>query len=181
MNTVSNPKKCVFLDRDGVINEERGDYTYRIEDFHIIPGVTDALKMLKEANYILIVITNQAGISKGIYTREQMQACHNKLHEATENAIEHIYYCPYHHLITNSLCRKPGTLMVEKARAKFNIDLSQSWFVGDAERDIECGLQMGLKTIRINEEPVSDTFAHYQATGLLDAVNHYILTNISFK
>ncbi len=181
MDTSQNPKKCIFLDRDGVINEERGDYTYHIEDFRLIPGVTDAIKMLKAAGYLLIVITNQAGISKGIYTREQMQACHKKLHKATENSIGHIYYCPYHNIITNSLCRKPDTLMIEKAQARFNIDLSRSWLVGDAERDIECGLKMGLKTIRVNEEPVSDTFAHYQATDLLDAVKHYILTNTTFK
>lgn len=177
MITVSTTNKCVFLDRDGVINKERGDYTYHVEDFHIIPGVVEAVKLLRSAGYLLIVITNQAGISKGIYTREQMHTCHNKLHQATGHAIDHIYYCPYHNLITNSLCRKPDTLMIEKAQAKFNIDLSKSWFIGDTQRDIECGLKMGLQTIFINNESTPDTRAHHHSQNLITAVKQFVLPN----
>ena len=114
--------KCIFLDRDGVLNVERGDYTYEPEDFIIEDRVPEAIQLIKEAGYLAIVITNQAGISKGLYTRKQMQACHGILMEKTGHLIDHIYYSPYHPSFSESLTRKPETLMIEKAIAKFDID-----------------------------------------------------------
>jgi len=167
--------KCIFLDRDGVLNVERGDYTFLLDDFKIIDGVLEAIEKIKSAGYLAIVITNQAGISKGIYTRKQMNACHQFLLEKSRNMINHIYYSPYHDSITESLTRKPNTLMIEKAIAKFDIDATASWFVGDRCRDIECGQKMGLKTILISDELPKDCKPDFSASNLLQAVDQFIL------
>lgn len=166
--------RCVFLDRDGVINEERGDYTYRLEDFKLITGVPEAIKLLKELGYLVIVVTNQAGITKGVYTREQMNICHQYMMEATGHLIDALYYSPYHPTFSNSISRKPDTLMIEKAVARFMIDATNSWFVGDRERDMECGMHTGLKIIKIQSQTSAETIAPRQARNLLEAVNIFI-------
>ena len=84
--------KCIFLDRDGVLNVERGDYTYLPQDFVIADGVTEAIRRIREAGYLAIVITNQAGITKGLYTRGQMQVCHDILMDKTDHLISKIYF-----------------------------------------------------------------------------------------
>ena len=147
--------KCVFLDRDGVLNEERGEYTYKTEDFKVINGVKDALQLLKNNNYILVVVTNQAGIAKGLYTKKDMEACHAKLQQEVNNMIDAFYYAPQHPFISNSLSRKPDSLMLEKAIARFSINTKQSWLVGDRVRDLEAGYKVGVKSILVgNAEPV---------------------------
>ena len=140
---------CVFLDRDGVLNEERGEYTYKTLDFRIPEGVPEALKLLKERGYRIVVITNQSGISKGIYAREQMESCHALLQEKTNHIIDDFYYSPYHPEITESLSRKPGTLLFERAIAKFSIDISNSWMIGDGERDMIPARKLGINTLFI--------------------------------
>jgi len=163
--------KCIFLDRDGVLNVERGDYTFLPEDFIIEEGVPEAIRKIKEAGFIAIVVTNQAGITKGLFTREQMNAVHAILMEKTGFLIDKIYYCPYHSSFSDSLTRKPDTLMIEKAIARFNIDPASSWLVGDRDRDIECGQRMGLSTVLIEKiEPCSSS-PTFRADNLLDAVN----------
>jgi D-glycero-D-manno-heptose 1,7-bisphosphate phosphatase len=162
--------KCIFLDRDGVLNVERGDYTYLPEDFAIAAGVPEAVRKIKEAGYLAIVITNQAGISKGLYTREQMQVCHDVLMEKTGHLIDKIYYSPYHPSYSESLSRKPDTVMVEKAIAKYDIDSSQSWLVGDRARDIECGQRMGMKTVLITNNQLDRCHPDFVAESLLEAV-----------
>ncbi|WP_374756623.1 D-glycero-alpha-D-manno-heptose-1,7-bisphosphate 7-phosphatase [Dyadobacter bucti] len=143
-------RKCVFLDRDGVLNEDRSDYLYRLEDLVIPDGVTEALQLLKNAGYLLIVITNQAGIAKGLYDPEAVYAIHQKMQEASGNALDDIYFSPYHPQYSgNSLSRKPGSLLLEKAIAKYKIDPDQSWMIGDRDRDMEAGQKVGLKTIHI--------------------------------
>src|SRR5687767_9623731 len=109
--------KAIFLDRDGVLNAERGDYTYRLEEFEVLPGVPEALKLLKEHGYLLIVVTNQGGIAKGLYTKEEVFACHEKLQQACGHIIDALYYAPSHPSVSESLSRKPDSLMLEKAIA----------------------------------------------------------------
>jgi len=152
-------RKCIFLDRDGVLNEERGEYTYKLNDFNILNGVPDALKMLKENGYLLIVITNQAGIAKGLYSAEDVMNCHNYLQGQTGSFIDDIYYCPHHPITTQSLLRKPNSLMLEKAMAKWNIDPKASFMVGDSKRDIEAAERVGVKGILIGdkESPEKET------------------------
>jgi len=152
-NDKMQQNKCVFLDRDGVLNEERGDYTYEIDDFVLVPGVIEALQLLKAADYLLVVVTNQAGIAKGLYTKQDMDACHEKLHQETNYILNAIYYAPQHPVISNSLARKPDSLMLERAIARFNIDPNQSWLVGDRLRDLEAGKKVGVKGILVGAEP----------------------------
>jgi D-glycero-D-manno-heptose 1,7-bisphosphate phosphatase len=142
--------KCIFLDRDGVLNVDRVDYVYRMEEFIIPPGVGEALRALKDAGYLLIVITNQSGIAKGIYKREDVYLIHNAIQDGTGVELDDIYFCPYHEKFdSHSLTRKPGSLMIEKAAAKYEVDMDASWMVGDHERDITAGTRAGLRTIRL--------------------------------
>ena len=142
--------KCIFLDRDGVLNVDRVDYVYRMEEFIIPPGVGEALRALKDAGYLLIVITNQSGIAKGIYKREDVYLIHNAIQEGTGVELDDIYFCPYHEKFdSHSLTRKPGSLMIEKAAAKYEVDMGASWMVGDHERDITAGTRAGIRTIRL--------------------------------
>lgn len=165
----SMDKKCVFLDRDGVINIERGTYTYKTEDFILISGVREAIKTLHENGYKVIVITNQSGISQGIYTRKDMEACHQKMATETAGLIDDIFYCPWHPRISESLMRKPDSLMFERAIALHGIDTQNSWMVGDKERDIEPAKKVGLKTILISDSPAEKTAADHRAGNLLKA------------
>ena len=144
--------KCVFLDRDGVINEERGTYTFKIEDFKIIPGVKEALNVLHNNGYKLVVVTNQAGITRGLFTEEEVRRCHSYMMEETNHLIDKIYYASYYPDFSNSLLRKPDSLMFEKAMAKFNIDPKASWIVGNSERDLVPAVKLGIRTIFVGNE-----------------------------
>ena len=168
--------KCVFLDRDGVLNVDLGDYLYKLNDLVIPEGVPEALNQLKNAGFLLVVITNQAGIAKGRYTEKEVYAIHEAIQIASGYSLDAIYYSPYHPAFSgNSLSRKPDTLMLEKAAAKFNIDLEKSWLVGDRNGDMAAGKKMGVRTIHIlptKEENTGD----YHATNLLEATK-IILNN----
>jgi D-glycero-D-manno-heptose 1,7-bisphosphate phosphatase len=165
--------KCVFLDRDGVLNKEPTDYyLYRPEEIQVPEGVIDGLRLLKAAGYLLIVITNQAGIAKGLYTREDVQKVHAGFQVLCGNLLDDLYFCPHHpDYSTSSLLRKPGSLMIEKAMAKYNISPAISWMVGDRERDIEAGQKAGVKTIYLNSHSLSDT-------NTLHATNFRGVTNL---
>ena len=159
--------KCVFLDRDGVINKDYVDYVYSAEKLEILAGVPDALKRLKEAGYLLVVVTNQSGIAKGIYTREQMHETHRLIQEACGNLIDQFYFAPWHPNIHESLTRKPGSLMFEKAIAKFDVDTKKSWMIGDKETDLIPAKKFGIKTIQVDNN--DSTIADYHACHLPDA------------
>jgi D-glycero-D-manno-heptose 1,7-bisphosphate phosphatase len=142
--------KAVFLDRDGVINRERNDYTFRLEDFEILPDVMKALKILKRNGFLLIIISNQSGIGKGLFKKEDTENLHEHLLKKfkKENIqIEEIYYCVHHPETGNCLCRKPDSLNVEKALARFNINPVLSYFIGDKERDVLASEKAGVKGI----------------------------------
>jgi len=159
----SEKHKAIFLDRDGVINEECGDWTYLLEDFRINEGVVEALKIFQLKNYLLIIISNQSGIAKDVYTKEQADYLHLHLERVLKNKgiiLTEIYYCPHHPDISKCLCRKPDSVLLEKAIARFNISASESFFIGDADRDIEAGKKAGVKTIKIKPN-----------SSLLDIVN----------
>jgi len=161
--------RCVFLDRDGVLNKDNPDYTYRIENFEILPGVVEAITSLKAAGYILVVVTNQSGIAQRIYTEAQMKECHEYLQSACGNRIDHFYFCPHHPTVTASLARKPGTLMFEKAITRFNIDVATSWMVGDRGRDIIPARELGIATIQIGHEIEPINKADHAVDDLLQA------------
>ena len=167
-----NMTKCIFLDRDGVINKDYVDYAYTLERFEILPGVPEAVTMLKDAGYVLVIITNQSGIVKGVYTREQMNECHAYMQEVLGHRIDKIYYNPWHESHSISLSRKPRTMMFEKAIAKFDIDISQSWMIGDKERDLIPAVKLGLKTIQVDGH--DDKMADFVAPDLLAATKHIL-------
>jgi len=146
--------KAIFLDRDGVINNGDLYYTYKIEDFHFNKDVFEALKLVKEKGYLLIVITNQGGISKGEYCKTDVDILHqHMINELLKEdiIIEEVYYCPHHDSIENCICRKPNSGNIEKAMARFNIDSTQSFLIGDGERDIEAGEKAGLTCFKIEK------------------------------
>ena len=145
--------KAIFFDRDGVINNDSGHYyIYKVEDFKINEGIVESLKKFRENNFLLIIISNQSGVSKGIYTIEQVEKIHNYLKNYLKKhniEITEIYYCPHHPSNEKCLCRKPNTLLLEKAISRFNINVSSSFLIGDGDRDIEAGKKVGLHTIKI--------------------------------
>ncbi len=161
--------RCVFLDRDGVLNKDNPNYSYRVEEFEILPGVVEAITLLKEAGFLLVVITNQSGIAQKIYTEAQMKECHHYLQSACAQRIDHFYFCPQHPSVSASLARKPGTLMFEKAIAKFNIDITTSWMVGDRGRDIIPARALGIATIQIGHEIEPINKADFAVNDLLEA------------
>ncbi len=143
--------KAIFLDRDGVINFERG-YTHRLEDFVILPDLIEVLQILKQKGYLLIVISNQSGIAKGLYLQSETEILHAYLKDELRKnniVLDEIYYCIHHPDVSKCICRKPDSLFVEKALARFNIDPSKSYFIGDKERDTESGEKAGVKGILI--------------------------------
>jgi D-glycero-D-manno-heptose 1,7-bisphosphate phosphatase len=167
---MTKKQKCIFLDRDGVINKDKVDYVYKPEELFIIEGVPQALKAFKENGYLIVIITNQSGIAKGIYKKENVIEIHNLVQAATENSLDDIYMAPYHETYHNSLSRKPGSLMFEKAISKHNIDLSQSWMIGDKERDLIPAKKLGIKTILVDNKKETP-FADYSTENLLSASN----------
>lgn len=143
--------KAVFLDRDGVINVERG-YTHRIEDFVILPDVVEYLQLFLKKGYLIIVVSNQSGVAKNLYTQEDVEVVHSFLtNELIKSDIKlsEIYYCIHHPDVSKCICRKPDSLFVEKALARFNIDPGLSYFIGDKERDIQAAEKAGVKGILI--------------------------------
>ena len=168
MNATAKGAPCIFLDRDGVINRDRVNYAYRLPDFEILPRVPEALRRLKAAGYRLVIVTNQSGIAKGIYTREQMQTCHNFMNMVTGHLVDEIYYAPYHPSVSESLTRKPDSLMFERAIARFGIDPARSWMIGDKERDLVPAQKLGIPGILVDGETAS-TIAQSQVASLWDA------------
>lgn len=143
--------KAIFLDRDGVINVERG-YTHRLEDFVILPDLIEVLQHLQKQGYLLIIVSNQSGIAKELYKQEDVELLHEYLlKEFTVNNItlSEIYYCVHHPDVSRCICRKPDSLFVEKALSRFNIDPAQSYFIGDKERDVQAAEKAGVKGILI--------------------------------
>jgi len=151
--------KAVFLDRDGVLNHEMGDYIRRIEDFIVLDNFA-ALKELQDRGYLLIVATNQGGVAKGWYTEDELVKMHKKLKDDySAHGVEFtdVFYCPHHPDFTGDCdCRKPKPGLLVKGIEKYNIDPARSYFIGDRERDVVAGTAAGVKGILINsDQPIS--------------------------
>jgi D-glycero-D-manno-heptose 1,7-bisphosphate phosphatase len=156
---MSAKNKAVFLDRDGVLNHEMGDYIRRIEDFTILDNF-EALKTLQDKGYLLIVATNQGGLAKGWYTEGELANMHKKLKETYHNhgvEFTDMFYCPHHPDFTGDCdCRKPKPGLLLQGIEKYNIDPSKSYFIGDRERDMEAATAAGVKGILIDsDQPIS--------------------------
>jgi len=173
-------QKAVFLDRDGTINKYVG-FLRDIDQFELLPGVTDAVKLINSSGYLTIVVTNQPVIARGEVTVPELQLIHNKMETllGAEGAyLDAIYYCPHHphkgyegeipELKIECECRKPKPGMLLQAAKDFNISLADSWIIGDGENDVEAGKAAGCGTVLIGTEDYSQEII---ASSLLEAVN----------
>jgi len=167
IRNLSHKQKAIFLDRDGTINKLKGFLT-NINDFELIDGVSEAIKLINNSEYLAIVVTNQPVISRGEVTLEELEQMHNKMETllGLDGAyINDIFYCPHHpdkgfigervEYKIDCDCRKPKPGMLFKASRKYNIDLSQSWMIGDSKNDILCGINAGCKTALISSKEES--------------------------
>jgi len=146
-------KKAIFLDRDGVINRKRDDYVKIIDEFVVIDGIERAIRMLKNNGYLIIVITNQSAVNRGLLTEEGLNDIHNHmLKELEKNGakIDGVYYC-LHRPEENCECRKPKPGMLIKAINDFSISAQDSFFVGDSESDIIAAKRAGVRGIQIDK------------------------------
>ncbi|MFK7900611.1 MAG: D-glycero-alpha-D-manno-heptose-1,7-bisphosphate 7-phosphatase [Cyclobacteriaceae bacterium] len=166
--------KAIFLDRDGVINKDYVDYVYTIEKFQLLDGVVEALQKFKTAGYKLVIITNQSGIAKGIYKKEDVYNVYHHIQELCGGLLDELYYAPHNENFTSvSLTRKPGSLMIEKGMAKFDVDPSQSWMVGDKDRDLVPAKKLGIKTALIDSEGDKSKY-DFVTSSLLEVANHIV-------
>lgn len=173
-------RKAVFLDRDGVINQDNVNYTYQISEFKILDRVIESLFALKDAGYLLIIVTNQSGIAKGIYKREDVWRCFHHIQEQSGHLIDEHYFAPHHpDFNTESLTRKPDSLMIEKGIAKFKVDTSQSWMVGDSKRDMTAAQKQNLRCIMLPRQSAKfDPNEDYQKYAEFIAADLYEATQI---
>jgi D-glycero-D-manno-heptose 1,7-bisphosphate phosphatase len=145
--------KAVFLDRDGVINRKGSSYyIFREEEFFFNKGVIEALRYFTAKGYIIIVITNQGGIARGIFTTAHLEKLHDFMIKKLAGSginISAIYYCPHHPEISKCECRKPGSLLFEKAIAEHDIDPKSSYMIGDSAIDIQASEKAGVEGILI--------------------------------
>lgn len=153
--------KAIFLDRDGVINKELGDYVCRFEDFEILPHNYQILKELQERGYLILVATNQGGLAKGWYTEAILKQMHDHVegdylkHGIT---ISKFYYCPHHPNFTGECdCRKPKPGMLLQGINDFNLDASLCYFIGDKFTDVEAAEAAGMTGIKIEiDQPLGE-------------------------
>ena len=176
---VSNDRKAVFLDRDGVINElvyhqEQGiiDSPFTVKQFNLLPGVGEAIKRLSETGYKVILASNQPGIAKGHMSEETSEKIRMKMNEALaeEGAfLDGEYYCFHHpeavirNLAANCECRKPNPGLLLKAAREMDINLSQSWMIGDGLTDVQAGKGAGCRTILLGR--LKCEVCHYMDAG----------------
>lgn len=178
-----NKQKAIFLDRDGTINKYVG-FLRNIDDFELLPGVSDAIRMINESGYLAIVVTNQPVIARGEVSFEELQDIHNKMETllGRDGAyLDAIYFCPHHphkgyegeikELKIDCECRKPKPGMFFDAVRDFNINLDQSWMIGDGENDVLAGKAIGCKTALIGNENYGQD---YSVISLLEAVEHIV-------
>jgi D-glycero-D-manno-heptose 1,7-bisphosphate phosphatase len=191
-NNVKKP--AVFLDRDGTINEQMG-YINHLSRFRILPGVPEAIKLLNDNNFLVIVVTNQSGVARGYFPPGLVDEINLYMKDTLKKKgahIDAIFFCPHYprsHLKEYAIdcdCRKPKTGMIEQARDSFDIDMSRSCVIGDHFTDIEMAHNCGLRSIMVKTGyglgeadyivPGMDHKPEYVANDLLDAVK-WILKN----
>ena len=151
MNKLQNG---IFLDRDGVINEKRDDYVKSVSELKIFSYVAKSIKKLHDLGFLVVVITNQSAINRGLMTHNQLENIHNTIQEnliSSKTKIDAFYYCP-HTPDELCFCRKPKPELILRASDDLNIKLDSSWFFGDSESDIIAGKSAGCKTVKITNK-----------------------------
>ena len=145
-------RRAIFLDRDGVINKKRDDYVKSINELEIFPFVASAIKKLNNANFKVIVITNQSAINRNIITHKKVEQIHLTIQnylKKKQSFIDAFYYCP-HKPDENCICRKPKPGLLIKAIQDFKINPKESWMIGDSNSDLESGRLVGCNVMKIN-------------------------------
>lgn len=178
--------RAVFIDRDGTINQER-NYIYRIEDFELIPGAIEAMRLLTEHDIKIYIITNQSGIARGYYTEEQYLQLTDYMLDIFKKEgirVEKVLYCPHHpegkvpEYSKECLCRKPNTRLIDDVIAENNYNAEEIALIGDKEIDVETGRRLGITTYLVltgyGNEYKDKTKARYIQPDLLGAVNHLL-------
>jgi len=168
---------AVFLDRDGTINDEM-EYLHDPRKFKLLPNVLEGLKKLQDMGYRLVIVTNQGGIGLGYYTEEDFYRVNREMFRQLAPAgikIDKIYFCP-HSITEKCTCRKPNTGLVERAVVDLNIDLPNSFFIGDKTIDLETGRRAGIRKILVRTGHAGTDATYpvtpdYVADDLLDAAN----------
>ena len=150
--------KAVFLDRDGVINQKpkEGEYITSWTDFHILPGVADGIALLNKAGYMVLVVTNQRCVAKGLLSVADLEKIHEQMLQTLSHAggkLDGIYYCP-HDYKPSCICRKPAPGMLLAAAQAHAVDLGSSWMVGDSEIDMQAGKSAGCKTVWVSPKAI---------------------------
>ncbi len=143
-------QKAVFLDRDGVINKERADYVKNTSEL-VILDVANSIKKLRDDGFLVVVISNQSAVNRGLTTHENINQIHFIIQEYLkkyDTKIDAFYYCP-HRPDENCRCRKPRPGLLNKAKNDLKIDLKSSWMIGDRDSDMEAARLVGCKTIKI--------------------------------
>jgi len=164
--------RTIFLDRDGVINKEI-NYLYKIEDFEFIEGVFETFKYFINNNYQIIIVTNQSGISRGYYSEAEYNILNNWMLEQFKKnniSILDVLHCP-HLPDSNCNCRKPKPGMIIAAKDKFNIDMKNSWLIGDKEVDIEAANNAGILNTILVRSGHKINAANSKAKYILDSIH----------
>ncbi len=187
MNEPLEGKPAVFLDRDGTINQCPVEYITKVEEFELLEGVGQALRRLQAGGYLLVVITNQGGLAKGLLSERGLEKIHDHMeHLLGEEgvSVDGIYFCPEHPEATvekylpHSNRRKPDPGMLLEAGENLGIDLSKSWMIGDSPRDVQAGKAAGCRTILLTgaepseeqaEKSADSQQAEFRAENLLEA------------
>jgi histidinol-phosphate phosphatase family protein len=179
-------KKTVILDRDGVLNKKppRASYVVRWEDFEWLPGARQALQLLHDSGYRVIVVSNQAGIGRGLMTEPDLAEIHSRMSQdaaVSGGKIEAIYYCP-HDWEANCDCRKPKPGMLFQAQRDLNLDLSRTVFVGDDERDGEAADQAGCPFVKVSEQrPLIDWVQQLLKHQKSEGDKHHAETSTDYR
>jgi D-glycero-D-manno-heptose 1,7-bisphosphate phosphatase len=171
--SANDKNRAVFLDRDKTVIEDPG-YINDPDLIHLLPRAGEAVKMLNAAGYLVVIVTNQSGVARGLVTEDRLTEIHQRLRDelgARGARVDAIYYCPFHpegiieKYTRVSEMRKPQPGMLLQAAGEMNIDLTQSWMIGDSAIDVEAGQRAGCRTIRLApseealEEPKADMVA----------------------
>ena len=148
---MNNCNKAVFFHRDGVINKERKDYVKNIDELEIFSNIVEPIKKLKNSGFMIIVVTNQSAINRGLTTQKKIDEIHLTVQEYLiphKTRIDKFYYCP-HRPDENCTCRKPKPGLLFKAKNELHLDLQSSWLIGDNDTDIQAAITAGCKAIKI--------------------------------
>ncbi len=180
MKSNESPKKCVFFDRDGIVNQSPGPGKYVLswEALRLIPAFPECLRVAQERGYVAAIVTNQRAVALGLLRADQLEAMHDRLRQLLEReyklSLLDILYCP--HNIGECACRKPSPGMLLSLAERHAIDLQQSWMIGDAESDVGAGRRAGCRTILVGPlAPPSQADARIASMTALPALLRTLL------